>query len=464
MGYIKTLLKKQIALKKEAAVINEEFIYSPTKVIKEMDVISNNFKHFKKGEKIGLVVDHSLRSLMILLTIIEQEYSLLPLDSKCTVSEIERVKKVTETSVWIIPDTYNYESLSTSSCYTYSEVYSEQLKRPNNNYEAESESLYMLTSGTSGITKIAKIPYYSLWRGAESYRDWFDIKHTDTIISTVPLTHSYGLIGACLTSIFSQATLYLCKNPTPRKVINAVHASKSTILFGVPVFYNILTQAQKITKIDLETLRLIISSGGPLDNIVKGEFFRKFGLPIQQVYGSTETGAIAATHPVRKSSLNAVGYILPNVKVETSNNGCLKVQSHTVFNGYLTEVGEHSLVINRTFKTGDYGYVKNGEVFLKGRAKTFINVGGRKINPTEIERALVDHPYITDSRVLGEVDTLYGERIVAYVQAQSEYLTIECVKEFLERRLAEYKLPHQIKIVQEISKSWKEKYIEGDRY
>lgn len=62
------------------------------------------------------------------------------------------------------------------------------------------------------------------------------------------------------------------------------------------------------------------------------------------------------------------------------------------------------------------------------------------------------------------MDTLYGERIVAYVQAQSEYLTIECVKEFLERRLAEYKLPHQIKIVQEISKSWKEKYIEGDRY
>ncbi|MFL0533096.1 class I adenylate-forming enzyme family protein [Bacillus bombysepticus] len=458
MNRIKTLLKEQINQGNGISIANDEATYSPSRVLDEINVISKNFKYVQTGEKIGLVIDHSMESLFILLTIINQECCVIPMDVQSQEFEIERISKIASVDIWILPDNHSYKLTSSFSTYTYTYVYQNTIQ-PNNYKKVNLGYIYMLTSGTKGMSKIAKIPYQSLWDGATAYQKWFEIQGADTILSTVPLTHSYGLIGACLGAFYSGATLYLCKNPTPRRVVSIIKKLQPTILFGVPVLYSLLNQANKIKKEDLASLRLLISSGGPLNNDVQETFYKKYELSIQQVYGSTETGMIAATHPNKKSNPKSVGYLLPHVRAEQDDKGHIVIKSKTMFGGYLTELGEQNPIVNNTYAIPDYGKIENNEVFLLGRSPSFINVAGRKVNPAEIENLLIQHPSVKEIRVIGQRDELYGEKIIAYVKSSGDEFDEFALKEYLINSLAFYKLPHEIKNVEEIPKGWKETYV-----
>ncbi|CAM4261352.1 hypothetical protein BAMA_04485 [Bacillus manliponensis] len=458
MNRIKALLQEQINLGNKISIVNEETMYSPSRVLDEVNAISKNFKYVQAGEKIGLVIDHSMESLFILLTIINQECCVILMDVQSQEFEIERVSKISNVNMWILPDDHNYKLASKFSTYTYTYVYQNAIQ-PNDYKNIDLGYIYMLTSGTKGMSKIAKIPYQSLWDGASAYQQWFEIQRSDVILSTVPLTHSYGLIGSCLVALYSGAALYLCKNPTPRRVVNVIRKSQPTILFGVPVLYSLLNQANKVKKEDLAPLRLLISSGGPLNNDVQETFYKKYELSIQQVYGSTETGMIAATHPDKKASPESVGHLLPHVRAEQDVNGHITIRSKTVFGGYLTELGEQNPVVNNTYVIADYGKIENNEVFLLGRSPNFINVAGRKVNPTEIENLLMKYPSVKETRVIGQQDMLYGEKIIAYVKSSENGFDEKVLKEYLMSNLAFYKLPHEIKNVEEIPKSWKEIYV-----
>lgn len=458
MNRIKVLLQEQLDLGNKISIVNEEETYSPSRVIDEINRISKSLKNIQLGEKVGLVIDHSIESLFILLTLINQECCIIPMDAQSKESEIERISQIADVHVWILPDDHSYKLPQSFFTYTYTDVYQNVIP-PTNYGNTDLGYIYMLTSGTKGMSKVAKIPYQSLWEGASVYQQWFKIQRNDLILSTVPLTHSYGLIGACLSAFYSGAALYLCKKPTARRVVNTVKDLKPTILFGVPVLYSLLNQANKVKKEDLASLRLLISSGGPLEHGIQDTFYKKYELQIQQVYGSTETGAIAATHPDKKSSLESVGYLLPHVRAEQDTSGHIAIRSKTMFGGYLTEVGEQNPIVNNLYIIADYGKIENSEVFLLGRSPSFINVAGRKVNPLEIENTLLQHPSVKEAKVIGRQDMLYGEKIIAYVKIVGCEFNEISLKDYLTDSLAFYKLPHEIKSVAEIPKSWKESYI-----
>ncbi|GAA4726270.1 class I adenylate-forming enzyme family protein [Brevibacillus fulvus] len=411
---------------------------------------------------VGVVVDQSATSALILLSLIDGGVSFLPLDQQTTQAEQDRLAKMAFIRRWIKPDGGD-RAISYSRLLAKGESRSMETGATETDLSASSAVVLLPTSGSTGPMKLAQLTHAVLYREGLVYKEWFDFTADDIALTTTPLNYMYGLTGSLMGSVLAGATLRICSAPTPRKVASEALASRSTILFGVPLLYQLLTQAEMITSNQLSALRMAISAGGRLDPAIASAFHGKFGARLLQVYGSTETGAIAATDPTGAETDGAVGSILPEVEVELTDQQVIVVRSPSLFQGYVTaEHGFVSPLHNGAYVTADIGMIKGRQLFLTGRQSEFINVAGRKVNANEIAQVLRSFPGILQAKVVGENDSLYGQKIIAYVVAEAA-VSPQDIRFFLARHLAFYKIPHEIKLTAELPRSWKEQYVHQDR-
>jgi long-chain acyl-CoA synthetase len=238
-----------------------------------------------------------------------------------------------------------------------------------------------------------------------------------------------------------------------------------TIFPGLPFIFSILADSNSITKVELTDLKLAFTAGAPLSQKIFEGFKNKFGVPLRQLYGSTETGSISINlgktddglwesvgkpmHGVTVMIMSEEGQLLP-----PCNIGEVVVHSAAMTHGYAG-----SVEVNREafrdgyFWSGDLGKLdSDGNLFITGRKKQFINVGANKVDPKEIEELLNTHPSIQESVVLG-IPGLYGDEIVKAVLVLNEKLDAEIVKDWLRGKIADFKIPRVIEFRQEIPRS-----------
>ncbi|MEP2652218.1 MAG: fatty acid--CoA ligase family protein, partial [Paraglaciecola sp.] len=213
---------------------------------------------------------------------------------------------------------------------------------------------------------------------------------------------------------------------------------------------------------DLTNLRLIYSAGAQLELDVIKDFQKTFSKTPYQLYGSTETGAIAIN--VGGGELNSVGKPMVNTEVEVIGDdgeklpvnqpGEIVVSSPSAATFYEGKPEQSS----KTFKdgcyfTGDLGYLdEHGFLFITGRKKAMINVAGLKVDPEEVETVLLRMPQIKEVVVLGKLDGDYGELVKAVVVPESDVTETQII-EYSKQYLAEYKWPKNIEFRKEIPKS-----------
>ncbi|MBO8162758.1 MAG: acyl--CoA ligase [Brevibacillus sp.] len=437
---------------------------------------------------VGLAVEQSLPAVVLFLAMLDLKLPLLPYDPSLTAYERERISRLAGVDLWVTPteaessanaagfpaakekgsrlqgdsaagravDGNGMHAAAAERDLTYSQIASARTEsgRP----VRQVEHLLLLTSGTSGPMKAARIPYASLLRGAHKYVRWFRLTSLDKGLAAVPLYHSYGLIGALIGMLAAGGTLFLCPHPTARRIAEKVAKDGISVLFGVPQQYDWLSQSEMITPDMLSSLAVCICSGGTLNERVADAFYAKFQRRVLQVYGSTETGAVAAQHPVIVEGTGAVGFLMPGVDVSVTNDGRLAVDSDTLFAGYVGE-GQPDQRLD-CFITGDRGTVRDRRVYLTGRVSPFINLAGRKVDPHELREVLIAHPAIADALVTGVPDSLSGERIVVYLTTHHPLKTEEVIR-YMQKHVASYKIPQEIHMVDELPVSWK-KRLEQD--
>lgn len=282
--------------------------------------LSLNGQSIDQHERIGLVLDNrSISCLLVLLAVLEISPILLLIDNQMKALDLQHLVRTSSIKRWIVPGGFDV-SVGTETVQSTAPVYREYslvsfkgYDQENKN-QAEEPCLLQATSGTGGRVKLAKVPYSALDIGSRWYDVWFGFKEEDNVLSTVPLHHSFGLIGSFLATLRVGATFVHCVEPTPRKVVQLVHSEACTVLFGVPLLLQLLESSNLIAPDALESLRLLISSGAKLESSKKEAFDKKFSKRIQQVYGSTETGVIAASSPDVEEPEGAVGLLLPDVE------------------------------------------------------------------------------------------------------------------------------------------------------
>ena len=337
------------------------------------------------------------------------------------------------------------------------------------------------TSGTTGKPKGVMLTHRNLLFVASVSAQIRSLARQDRLYGVLPMSHAVGLSVVLLGALISGASLYLTPRFDPVATLNLLEKESLTVALGAPGMFSVLVDYAKlkgIKRLELPGLRIISSSGAPLQPNLKAQVEELFGMPLYNGYGVTECSpnisqAVVGEHRTDTS----VGRVLPGVEVRfvgpdqnqvpEGEIGELWVRGPNVMKGYYRAPEETAAVINPEgwFNTRDLAYLKDGYLFIVGRTKDLIIRFGENVYPAEVEAALNSHPAVLRSAVIGRsVDGAQGgEEVVAFVQPRPGSTISEAqLSQHAAQHLAPYKRPSKILLVPDMPLTPTGKVIKGE--
>lgn len=323
------------------------------------------------------------------------------------------------------------------------------------------------TSGSSGRPKGVMLTHRNLLFVAAVSAAIRSLEPADRLCGALPISHIVGLSTLTIGALISGASLHLFARFNPRELLNALETDKLTVLLGNPSLYTLLRDyavGKGIDTLDCPKLRIISTSGAPLDAWVKADVERLFGQPLHHGYGMTECGpTIAQIRPGAHRDDCSVGPLLPTMEARLVGPdggvapegaaGELWVRGPNVMKGYYKDPDETASVLDPSgwLNTRDIARFEGRDLFIVGRTKDLIIRFGFNIYPSEVEGVLNSHPDIRQSAVVGRPAGEGNEEIVAFVEPMPGAAPTEAdLAEYAARRLAPYKQPSRIIIMPDL--------------
>jgi fatty-acyl-CoA synthase len=325
---------------------------------------------------------------------------------------------------------------------------------------ADDPAVICYTSGTTGLPKGAVLTQRNLLFNAINSIHMHDLVSGDRILTTLPIFHVGGLNIQTLPALHSGATVVFQAKFDPTAVFDAVEQHRPTLTVLVPTQLRLLMEHPRWATADLTSLRCI-TTGSTLvpESLIHAVHDR--GVPLIQVYGSTETGPIAAFQRIadaeRKlgsAGRSAVHCALRVVDLDGADaapggSGEILVKGPNVTVGYWNDAAATAQALRGDwFHTGDIGHFDDdGYLYVDGRKKEMIISGGENIYPAALESILTECPDIAEAAVVGRPDDYWGEVVVAVVVPRRPGLTRDDVLNLFAGRVARYKLPRDVVFV-----------------
>src|SRR3984893_13413054 len=290
------------------------------------------------------------------------------------------------------------------------------------------------TSGTTGVPKGVMLTHKNLLFIAAISAKIRSLTPNDRLYGILPMSHAVGLSVVLLGTLLSGATLYISSRFDPVAARSAIEKDHLTVMLGVPAMFGQFIEYAKMRKLEsfqFPSLRIISSSGAPLDPAIKSATERLFGLVLHNGFGITECSpTIAQTRVESPRTDVSVGRALPGVElkligpdqqpVPEGEIGELWVRGPNVMKGYYRAPADTAAAINCDgwFNTRDLARLKDGYLFVEGRTKELIVRFGLNVYPAEVEAVLNAHPAVARSAVVGRsVEGVEGdEEVIAFVQ------------------------------------------------
>ncbi|HEY7347031.1 MAG TPA: long-chain fatty acid--CoA ligase [Ktedonobacterales bacterium] len=318
-------------------------------------------------------------------------------------------------------------------------------------------AVILYTSGTTGRPKGAMLTHRNLLSNAQAIIQLADLTPNDVLMSVLPLFHVFGSTVCMVAPLLAGAPIVLVPRFDPRRLLPTIQQHKVTILAGVPSMYALLLRTPLATQ-DISSLRLCVSGGAALPGEILRAFKDKFGIPLIEGYGLTESSPAAVFNPPRGvQKAGSIGLPIPGVEVQVHDTrdqplpagqiGEIAIRGPNVMKGYynLPEATAQTIRSGWLY-TGDLGYQdEDGYFFIVDRAKDVIIKGGLNVYPRELEEVLMAHPNIAEAAVVGIGDAVKGESIKACVTPrEGQELTREEVIEYMRERVAPFKVPNLV--------------------
>lgn len=331
-------------------------------------------------------------------------------------------------------------------------------------------ALLTYTSGTTGPPKGAMNTHGNLLHVARGFERWLGLGR-DVVLALAPMFHITGAVVNATLALIGRSELVVAHRFQAEVVRDAIREHGVTFTIGSITAYNALLAVSSPE--DLRSLRLAYSGGAPIPAAVVERAREQFGLAIHNGYGMTETGsAVIAVPPGAMTPVNpasgslSVGVPLPNVEVSIVDPagvplgpgqvGELVVSGPHVAPGYWRNAEATGTTMpGGRLRTGDGAIIDgDGWIYLVDRLKDQINVSGYKVWPREVEDTLCEHAAVYEAAVVGMPDEYSGERVTAFVVLRDGEAADEAtLREFVRERLAAYKVPRQIHLLDELPKT-----------
>jgi fatty-acyl-CoA synthase len=326
------------------------------------------------------------------------------------------------------------------------------------------------TSGTTGFPKGATLSHRNIVNNGYFVGQLCGYTPKDRVCIPVPFYHCFGMVMGNLGAVTNGATMVIpAPGFDPAATLRAVASERCTSLYGVPTMFIAELNDPDFDTYDLSSLRTGIMAGSPCPVEVMKQVVGRMGMTeVTICYGMTETSPVSTQTRADDSldrRVSTVGRVHPHVEVKIVNSatgetlprgepGELCTRGYSVMLGYWNEPQKTAEAIDADgwMHTGDLGIMDdNGYLNITGRIKDMVIRGGENVYPREIEEFLYTHPDVLDAQVVGVPDARYGEELCAWIKIRSgaQPLTAEAVRAFASGKLAHYKIPKYVLIVDE---------------
>ncbi len=338
---------------------------------------------------------------------------------------------------------------------------------------ADAVGLLLYTSGTTGAPKGAMLTHRNLVANALTVSRHFELDNSSRVFGLAPLFHVTGFEAQLVAALAAGASQALTYRFHPALVLDALLEHRPTFVIGAITAFIALMNQPQATRAHFTSLAHINSGGAPIPPTVIDAFAEKFGRAIRTSYGMTELTAPSHLAPNRgpipidpDSGALSIGLPAPGVDaiivdeqrrpVGVGQHGEVVVRGPGVMAGYWGKPAETAEVLqNGWMHTGDVGFFDAaGWFYLVDRKKDMISASGFKVWPREVEDVLYAFPGVREAAVVGAPDAYRGETVIAFVSATSGVdLDLAALTRFCRERLAAYKCPVEIKVLDELPKT-----------
>jgi acyl-CoA synthetase (AMP-forming)/AMP-acid ligase II len=334
--------------------------------------------------------------------------------------------------------------------------------------EADDVALILHTSGTTSRPKIVPLSQTNLAASGRNIGEALALQPGDRCVNIMPLFHIHGLIAAVMSSVAAGGSTWCSPGFNALRFFNWVETAKPTWYTAVPTMHQaILTRAGRNAEImAANPLRLIRSSSSSLPPQVMAELETTFDCPVIESYGMTEATHQMASNPLPPAARKpgSVGIAAgPEVGImdldgnllERGATGEIVIRGANVTAGYENNPKANAEgFTNGWFRTGDQGILDpEGYLAITGRLKEIINRGGEKISPREVDEVLMDHPAVAQAVTFAMPHPKLGEDVACAIVLREGQTTDEkTVRAFAATRLADFKVPRKVLVLEEIPK------------
>ena len=336
--------------------------------------------------------------------------------------------------------------------------------------------LLCYTSGTTGTPKGVMLDQGALLCNAINSAHMHDLTSRDRILTTTPMFHVGGLNIQTLPALHAGATVNLHPRFDAAAVLDTIEREQITLAVLVPAQLAALLELPAWSAARIRSMRMITTG-----STIIGEAFARrinaFGVPLAQIYGSTETAPGAAYQRAADAferpgcagapALHCEIRIVDDAgqDVPAGTDGEILVRGRNVMRGYLNQPELTAAVLREGwYHSGDYGHLDAaGYLYVVSRKRDMIITGGENVYPEEIESVLLDCPGVAQACVLGRPDARLGEKVIAAVVARAgSGLEAAAVLEFLQGRVARYKHPREVHFLDDLPRTPLGKVVRGE--
>lgn len=335
--------------------------------------------------------------------------------------------------------------------------------QPRDPEDIDGTAFIVYTSGTTGRAKGVMLSVRRmLWVAAASWVPIMGLNENDTLLSPLPLFHSYALNLSVLGILAVGASEYILERYSTNEVLAQLRTGQFTVMPGVPTMFHYLLEATRSDpSIRFPGLRLCISAGAIMPAALNREFEQRFETMLLDGYGITETSTMVISNwPTGTRVPGSCGLPIPGVLTRIVNPEGLDVangmEGELIVSGPLLMLGYHNKPVDTAaairdgwYHTGDLAKCDlNGYVTITGRLKELIIRGGQNIAPAEIEEAVVTFAGVLDCAVVGIAHEHLGEvPVVFVVPRENASVSVEELLAHCKAQLSAYKLPHAVHMV-----------------
>lgn len=434
----------------------------------------------KPGDRVAVQVEKSVANIVLYLATVRAGALYLPLNTAYTLNELDYFIGDAEPSL-VVCDPAKAEGLAPIAAKVKAKVEtlgpdgkgsltdaadkasSEFTTVPRDNDDL---AAILYTSGTTGRSKGAMLSHDNLASNSLSLVGYWRFTDKDVLIHALPIYHTHGLFVATNVTLFARASMIFLPKLAPDLIIKLM--ARATVLMGVPTFYTRLLQNPALSRETTKHMRLFISGSAPLLAETHREWSARTGHAVLERYGMTETNMNTSNPYDGERVPGAVGFPLPGVSVrvtepETGKElprdeiGMIEVKGPNVFKGYwrMPEKTKSEFRPDGFFITGDLGKIDDkGYVHILGRGKDLVISGGFNVYPKEIESEIDAMPGVIESAVIGVPHADFGEGVTAVLVCnKSADVTEAAVLKALDGRLAKFKMPKRVFVVDELPRN-----------